>query len=52
MNPSVRVSEPPAGAAWQLACGAIDGARVDAELLWAGAPFGVGYTIARWDLQW
>lgn len=39
-------------AAWQLACGAIDGARVDAELLWAGAPFGVGYTIARWDLQW
>lgn len=39
-------------AVWQLVCGAVDGARIDAELLYASAPFGVGYTVARWDLRW
>lgn len=37
---------------WQLVCGAVAGARVEADLLCATAPFGVGYTVARWDLRW
>lgn len=39
-------------AVWQLVCGAVAGAEVKAELLCAEAPFGVGYTVARWDLRW
>lgn len=39
-------------AVWQLVCGAVAGAEINAELLCAEAPFGVGYTVARWDLRW
>jgi hypothetical protein len=44
-------------AVWQLVVGALDGAGVDGasvngRLLSAAAPFGVGYVVADWDMQW
>jgi hypothetical protein len=37
-------------AAWQLAAGAFDDSPVTSGLRYAGAPFGVGYTVAWWTL--
>lgn len=37
---------------WQLVGGVVAGASVEARLLCAAAPFGVGYTVAQWDLRW
>jgi len=35
-------------APWQVLAGAAEGARWDAELLYRGAPYGVGYFVASW----
>lgn len=35
---------------WQVAAAATQGCEVTAELRHAGAPFGVGYSVALWDL--
>jgi hypothetical protein len=37
---------------WQVAAAATQGAALTPELRYAGAPFGVGYTVALWDLAW
>ncbi|NNG41058.1 hypothetical protein HJ588_17505 [Flexivirga sp. ID2601S] len=37
-------------APWQVLAGAVDGARVTADLLYSDAPFGVRYHVATWDL--
>jgi hypothetical protein len=37
-------------AAWQVVAGAVGESRVRPELRYAGAPFGVGYTVAWWGL--
>ena len=37
---------------WQVAAAATQGAAITPELRYAGAPFGVGYTVALWDLAW
>ena len=52
----LRVLDPALGAellaagptAWRAAGGLLDGGRYDAELLYAGAPYGVGYFVASW----
>ena len=36
-------------AAWQLASGAFAGEALTSEIRYAGAPFGVGYTVAWWS---
>lgn len=36
-------------AAWQLASGAFAGLSMTSEVRYAGAPFGVGYTVAWWS---
>jgi hypothetical protein len=33
---------------WQVLAGAVDGRSLDAELLYQGAPYGVGYFVASW----
>lgn len=35
-------------ATWQCAARALAGRRFDADLLWAGAPYGVSYVVATW----
>lgn len=38
-------------AAWQMACGIVGTDRASSEMIYAAAPFGVGYVVARWSVR-